>query len=154
MLDLKENTVKQWLNKLPDDIKENISEDIPSDLDGMQSFCEKLENSTQAEWLEVIKNNFSMLTSMGRVRRLRLLSHISGQVYPYNVKVFHQIVNNEEEIDDESGGSQTIKELFLEDIKALNEAIAARVASHSLDNSALEAIRTTSYEVTPSMEIK
>lgn len=154
MLDLKEKTVRGWFEKLPDDIKSSIQEEIPSDQEELAKLCTNITEASQAEWLDIIKNNFDLLNNMGRLRRIRLLAYISGQVYPYNVKVFHQIVNDEESTDDGKGGTGSIKQLFLEDIKALNEAIAIRIAHNSLDNTALEAIRTTSYEVSPSMEIK
>lgn len=148
MFDLKEKTLKAWYDKLPLDVKTNLGSEITTDPAGLDEFCKRLSETSQSEWKSVIKDNLGLLSEIGRLRRVRLLSYISGQVYPYNVKVFHQIVNDDE---DSGDGQTTIKQLFLEDIKALNEALAERIAKNSLDKTALDAIRTSSYEVQPTI---
>ena len=150
MFNLQESEIKKWHSKLPKDIKENLGSEISSDPDGLDAFCLKLKESSQSEWRSILKANLSLLEDIGRLRRVRLLSYISSQVYPYNVKVFHQIVNDDE---DSGDGKSSIKQLFIEDIKALNEAIAERVAKNSFDTVALDAIRSTSYEIQPGMGI-
>ena len=92
MFNLQEEEIKKWYSKLPSDIKSNLGSDISTDPEGLNEFCSKLKSSSQSEWKTIIKENLSLLESLGRLRRVRLLSYISSQVYPYNVKVFHQIV--------------------------------------------------------------
>ena len=97
MLNLTKLQVEKWFNTLPEDIKSSIKEDMSDDSDDLKGFCAKIEEAAPHEWNKIIQENKNLVFQIGRMRRLRLLAHISAKVYPYNVKVFHQIVNDDEE---------------------------------------------------------
>jgi uncharacterized secreted protein with C-terminal beta-propeller domain len=145
MLDLSSKTLSAWLESLPDDIREAIESDIPEDSDAIGSFSKEIEEADASDLKEILEDNEELLESLGRAARIRLASHISNRVYPYQVRIFHEIMNEADD-EDEAGGKSKIQQLFLEDLKALNEAIAARVYSNSMDAEALEALRAAAYE--------
>lgn len=151
MLNLTKAQVEKWYNTLPEDIKSSIKEDVSEDNDQTKDFCNKIEEAAPHEWSKIIKDHKDLIFQIGRMRRLRLMAHISAKVYPYNVKVFHQIVSDDE---DESGsGEKSIKQLLLEDIKLLNQALSKRIVNKSLDDVALNALKASSFEVEPKMGI-
>ena len=150
MFELTQNKTKQWFAVLPEDVKTAIKDEILADTEEQINFVKELNQLDTKNWANHLSSNISVLVDMGRVRRIRLLSHIAGKTYPYNINTYKSIVENEDETD---GGDTTVKILFLEDIKALNEAIAKRVANNTLDNVALEALKSAAFEIEPAASI-
>lgn len=146
MIDLRDAYIKEWLSLLPEDVKSSLPDDLESEPDGMQAFCMELESSSQMDYPKVILKNSEIIEKMGRTRRIRLLSWVSGKVYPYNVKVFKAITESDE---DDGESASSIKILFLEDIKAINDAIADRLSAKVLNKQAFEVIRSAAFEVNP-----
>lgn len=149
MLDLSSKTLTAWLDSLPDDIREAIASDIPADSDIIKSFSTSIEEADAGDIKEILESHEDVIEALGRSGRIRLASHISNRVYPYQVRIFHEIMNETDDDDDETGGKSKVQQLFLEDLRALNDAIAARVYSNSMDAEALEALRATAYETEP-----
>jgi hypothetical protein len=144
MLDLGENSLKSWFDRLPDDIHAAISEDIPSSPGGILDFCAELDEKSPSEYKDFLLSNKSLIESLGRIGRIRLLSFVCDKVYPYQSRYFHEIIHVEDESDE--GGSSAIQIMLLEDIKAFNEAIAARAYKAKMDNVALQALQEAAYE--------
>lgn len=151
MFDLSHEKVKIWFSVLPDDVQDAIKEKIPEDSEEIINFTKEFNQLAVNDWAKFVTSNVDVLESMGRLRRIRLLSHIAGKTYPFNIKVYQQIVEDEgeEEGGMGKGGSKSTKVLFIEDIRALNEAISARIAKANMDTVALEALKAAAFEVQP-----
>lgn len=148
MLDLSSKTLTGWLESLPDDIKAAVESDLPDDDGSISAFAKLVHDADASDLKEILESHEEVIEQLGRAGRIRLASHISNRVYPYQVRIFHEIMNEVDD-EDETGGKSKVQELFLEDLKALNEAIAARVYSNSLDAEALETLRAAAYETEP-----
>lgn len=145
MLDLQKDTLKAWQAKLPEDVRAAIADELPSDSEGIAAFVTALNNAEIADYAGLIETHADVMTALGRLGRLRLLSHIVARVYPFQVRVFHELLNAERD-DEEGGGRSATQILFVEDIKAFNEAIAARVYGQNMDGPALDALQEAAYE--------
>lgn len=145
MLDLQKDTLKAWLTKLPEDVRTAITDELPAEDDGIGVFVAAMNGAEIADYAEVIELHADAVTALGRPGRIRLLSHIVAKVYPFQVRVFHELLNAEQD-DEEGGGRSATQILFLEDIKAFNEAIAARVYGNNMDGPALQALQEAAYE--------
>ena len=152
MFELSQEKVKSWFSVLPEDVQDAIKEVIPEDTDEISKFVQKLNELEVNDWAQHITSNVPLLEEMGRVRRIKLLSHVAGKTYPFNIKVYQQIVDDEgdnEGAGTTSGGTKSTKVLFIEDIRALNEALAVRVAKNNMDAVALDALKAAAFEVEP-----
>jgi hypothetical protein len=142
MLDLSSATLQAWRAKLPEDIRTAIHADIPDDDAKFSALAEAINKAEISELLDVVPAHAEAIEALGRVGRMRLLSHIVTKVYPFQVRVFHELLNAE----DEEGGRSSTQILFIEDIKAFNDALAARLYTNSMDGLALEALQAAAYE--------
>jgi hypothetical protein len=143
MVDLSENGLKSWFDKLPEDFQDSIASEIPKNVEGVEPFAKIISEAEPAQFIEILNKSTDVIESIGRIGRIRLLSFICDKVYPFQAKVFHQILDEEE---DSSGGSTSIKTLFIEDIKAFNEAVSKRVYKSNIDNVALKALQEAAFE--------
>lgn len=145
MLDLQKDTLKAWQAKLPEDVRAAIADELPSDSDSIAAFVTAMNGAEIAEYAELIEAHSEVMVALGRLGRIRLLSHIAAKVFPFQVRVFHELMNAEQD-DEEGGGRSATQILFVEDIKAFNEAIAARVYGQNMDGPALDALQEAAYE--------
>jgi len=145
MLDLQNETLQAWKAKLPEDVRAAIADELPADSDEISGFVTALNNAEIAEYAELIEAHPEVVKALGRLGRIRLLSFIVAKVYPFQVRVFHELLNAERD-DEEGGGRSATQVLFIEDIKAFNEAIAARVYGQHMDGPALTALQEAAYE--------
>lgn len=142
MLDLSNATLQAWQAKLPEDIRDAITADIPDDEPRFAALAEAINKAETSELIDVIPAHAEAIEALGRIGRMRLLSHIVTKVYPFQVRIFHELLNAE----DEEGGRSSTQILFIEDIKAFNEALAARIYTNNMDGLALEALQAAAYE--------
>ncbi len=145
MLNLSQTALEAWYEKLPADVQEAISSDFPTDNDQLTAFASKLAETEPSDLPQFLNESAPQVEELGRIGRIRLLSYISNKVYPYQVKTFHQIVNE----DDETGGKGKIQILFIEDLRALNEAVASRIFKNNMDMEAINALKEAAYETEP-----
>ncbi len=142
MLDLSEKGLKSWFERLPDDIQSSISDDIPADVEGAGPFAGLIREAEPAQYQELIEGHSELVEKLGRVGRVRLLSFICDRVFPFQTKIFHELLGEE----DDEEGSKGIRIMLIEDLKAFNEAIAARVYKSNMDNVALRALQEAAFE--------
>ena len=146
MLDLSSAGLKGWFEKLPKDVSEAIRDEFPTDSDELATLSASLGNATGEDLIELVKTNPDLIAAMGRPARIRVLAHVAKKVFPDHATLFHDMLNKD---DEESGGKSKTQILFLEDIRAFNDAIAARVYQSSMDATALEALRAAAFETEP-----
>lgn len=146
MLDLSSSGLKAWFSKLPKDVSDAIRDDFPTDSEELNRLGQGLADASGEDIISVVKENPELITSLGRPGRIRVLAHVAKKVFPDHVTLLHDLLNRE---DEEGGGKTKVQTLFLEDIKAFNDAIAARVYQSSMDATALEALRAAAFETEP-----
>ena len=143
MLDLSENGLKSWFERLPEDIQSAIDDDSIKNIEGASALAGLIKEAEPAQYLDILNAQGDVLRSLGRIGRVRILSFICDRVYPFQTKTFHDILNAD---DEEGDGSSSVRLMLIEDIKKFNEAIAARVYKSSLDNVALRALQEAAFE--------
>lgn len=142
MLDLSNATLQAWKSKLPKDVRESIADEIPADDPKFAALAKAINDAETSDFIDLIPAHAEAIEALGRIGRMRLLSHIVTKVYPFQVRIFHELLNAE----DEEGGRSATQILFIEDIKAFNEALAARIYTNNMDGLALEALQAAAYE--------
>lgn len=148
MVDLTKKGLTSWFERLPEDIRDSISSEIPDIPETVPQFCEKLTGAMPAEYKALVKEHEDLIVGLGRIGRIRLLSFLCANVYPFQAKIFHEIVHGSDDEGSEDGGSSKVQVLFIEDIKAFNDAIASRVFKSNTDSLALRALQEAAYEHT------
>ena len=149
MISLDIGSLSQWYAKLPNDFQKAIKSDLPdTDNEELKGLVDKLAKTELADLKDLLDSSEGALKALGRIGRIRLLAAISGKTYPYQVKVFREIVEDTGSEDGDGTHSES-QVLFLEDIKAFNEAVAARVYTSSLDAVALSALNDAALDQEP-----
>lgn len=126
MLDLSEAGMAAWQSRLPEDIKAVIGDDAgapPADL------LQRLRGSEAEEIPALVVGDHALAESLGRARRIRLAAWLVGKAFEEggDAAAIVDILTGEE---DEGGeGASDGRILFLEDIRMINDVIAARVAA-------------------------
>jgi len=143
MADISADTMKAWRALLPDDLKSVIPDDGGGDERRVADLCEALRGAPAAEWPGLVVQHAEAVREMGRARRIKFLAWVSNQTHRMNPRVFADIVSE----DDQAGGRSQTGVLFVEDIRALNEALARRVARRMGDKNTFEMIREASREI-------
>ncbi|EPX84003.1 hypothetical protein [Salipiger mucosus] len=150
MISLDISSLAQWYAKLPNDFQKAIKSDLPDpDREDLKALSTKLAETELADLKTLLEGSTEELRALGRIGRIRLLAAITAKTYPYQVKVFKEITEAE---DSEGGGHSETQVLFIEDIKAFNEAVAARVYTSNLDSVALSALNDAAIDQAPDIE--
>ncbi|NDV52781.1 hypothetical protein [Salipiger sp. PrR003] len=148
MISLDIEKLAEWYSKLPSDFQKAIESDLPDpDDEVLKTFAKDLAELEVVELKEFFDESTAALTKLGRIGRIRLLSALSKRTYPYQVKSFKEIVEDPEEGEDGATGQSQSQVLFIEDLKAFSEAVAARTfKNQNLDTIALSALNEAALE--------
>jgi hypothetical protein len=142
MADLSKETMKRWRELLPADIQSAVPEDFTGDETAVYKLCETVRATDLRDMRKVVDAHASLIEGMGRARRIKFLAWLSHKSFPYRVDIFADVVSGE----GEGGNGRPVSMLFIEDIKALNEAIAARLARDVVVEPNVEAIKMAAFE--------
>lgn len=138
-----------WRNKLPADFRSVIPEDFEEEsLKACEQAVAILMEAPPNQWKLLLADHHSALDGAGRAARIRLLAALSTKSEEKGVEFFWGLLDE----DQGSEGRSSTQVMLLEDIKALNEAIAARMGKKMALNDSLNALRAASLDVAASPE--
>ena len=147
MIDFSENSLRNWFDKLPLDVKQIISPDgvisVPSEA---SLFLKSLSEEEIKKIPKLVSQNTPMAEAMGRVGRIRLMSWISANSPEESVHTVFRNLLNEDEEEGEVGGKGKVSILFLEDLKLLQDnVITPRLTNSMINDYALNNIMSSVY---------
>lgn len=129
---MSENSVAAWLAKLPEDIREAlVSNDAPSS-EGSGGLSRALSLAQAADLPEVVRSHAEDAAAFGRPRRVRLMAWLAGDALRRRenpLPAFRRLTGDETGDGGEAGSAaDAVGILFLEDLRALADAVAPRLA--------------------------
>jgi len=151
---LKKETLAAWHGLLPQDVAsfmEKPSDEGQDAADRIATGIGTLKDGKAV--INFVKENGDSFIEMGRTRRVRFLAWLAARDYPDKKEVLSAISDGE-------GGGKGAGEAgvaapyFLEDIRALVEALGPRAARLIVDAETLAAVKGAGYEVTSELEMR
>jgi hypothetical protein len=162
---LTKNSLEQWVNKLPDDIKSVIQSDVSYSLTEDHPLIKglsELDEGMTWDALEMVSQYPEAVEAIGRDGRVRLMAWLSNNTkHELKKKIIFRILTgqlNEEDSDDgtEKGDNmpKSVALLFLNDIKSITNIIAIRMAPYIKNEENLRRILETTNVVSKEYKMK
>jgi len=154
MADLMKDSIQAWLERLPEDVRSAIPDGAAGDEDAAKAVTEGIKGlATPEQVLEFVDGNGDSFVAMGRARRVRFLAWFASRTYPSRTESFVALTDGEAG-DGGQGGRGKVAPFFLEDVRALVEALGPRAARGIVDAAAIEAVAGAGYEVQSELEMR
>ena len=154
MPDLSERSLSAWLAKLPEDLRLAISSDGEVASIGSGDLLASLNSVTPLEVPALVRLHSADTRSFGRARRIRLMAWMAkeaGEPAP----VFARLTEDETgDAEGSTGGHADIGILFLEDIKALANALGPRIARRMASNATMAAVIQSAFNLESDVEFR
>lgn len=150
MLDLSDASIAAWKAKLPDDLRSALAAEGEDPPCGAGALAAALAEASPWQVPEVVRRHPAEARAFGRARRVRLMARMAGQARPDPASVLRRLTG--EDLSGEAGAGSgagsgggagnggDVGLLFLEDIRALAEALGPRLARRMASGPTVEAV--------------
>jgi len=153
MADLRKDTMEAWFERLPDDVRSALPDGTAGAEAAGLAVTEGLKGlKTPEEILSYVAVNQDSFMDMGRARRVRFLAWLAKRTYPEKIGVLD--VLTDEGGDGGQGVMGKVAPVFLEDIRAIVEALGPRAARGIVDADTIAAVAGAGYELASELEMR
>jgi hypothetical protein len=155
---LSKENITQWKEKLPDDVLACLDDSLDEGEGEAAEIIAAMQNlKTADEFAEYILGNQDKFIVIGRTRRIRFLAWCTRRFHSDKIgreRLVSAITDSSsDEGDGDNGGREKVAPLFLSDIQAFAQAIAARAAGLIVDESTLSTIAGVGFEIASDLEL-
>lgn len=152
MADLRKDSIEAWFGCLPDDVRSALPDGTDGDVEAAMAVTEGLKGlSSPEDILSFVAFNQDSFLSMGRARRVRFLAWLAKRTYPEKIGVIDVLTD---ENGDGQGVMGKVAPVFLEDIRAIVEALGPRAAKGIVDADTIAVIAGAGYELKSEMDMR
>lgn len=143
MLDLSEHAMAAWAAKLPDDVRAVISGGDEASPEGSGGLRAALASAPPSAVPGIVRGDADGARALGRAGRLRLMAWMAASEERPGAVFSRLVGEGEGEGEDSEGapGGDPVGILFLEDLKAIAEAVVGpRMSRRMVDDHTLGAV--------------
>jgi len=153
MADLRKETIDAWFGRLPADVRSAMPDGTAGEDPAGLAATEGLKGlSTPEDILTYVAGNQDLFLGMGRARRVRFLAWLTKRTYPEKIGVLEVLTDGGE--DGGQGVMGKVAPVFLEDIRAIVEALGPRAARGIVDADTIAAVAGAGYELASEMDMR